>query len=101
MDESLLPSMQQISVWREYSHRSKSVSLLPELQLNEHFCGESYYLKTPEEWKSFVEEREGCLLKAPLSERVKLVQRYIYSFYLRLVHACGCFTGRGYCGTHI
>ena len=37
----------------EYSHRSKSVSLLPELQLNEHFCGESYYLKTPEEWKSF------------------------------------------------
>lgn len=67
VDESLLPSMQQISVWREYSHRSKSVSLLPELQLNEHFCGESYYLKTPEEWKSFVEEREGCLLKAPLS----------------------------------
>ena len=67
VDESLLPSMQQISVWREYSHRSKSVSLLPELQLDEHFCGESYYLKTPEEWKSFVEEREGCLLKAPLS----------------------------------
>ena len=45
VDESLLPSMQQISVWQEYSHRSKSVSLLPELQLNEHFCGESYYLK--------------------------------------------------------
>ena len=35
--------------------------------IRDSFCGESYYLKTPEEWKSFVEEREGCLLKAPLS----------------------------------
>ena len=26
VDKSLLPSMQQISVWREYSHRSKSLS---------------------------------------------------------------------------
>ena len=67
VDETLLPSMEQLNGWREYSHRSKAVSLLPELQLNEHFCGESYYLKTPEEWKAFVEEREGCLLKAPLS----------------------------------
>ncbi len=67
VDEALLPSMEQLNGWREYSHRSKAVSLLPELQLNEHFCGESYYLKTPEEWKAFVEEREGCLLKAPLS----------------------------------
>lgn len=65
--ETLLPSIEQLSSWREYSHRSKAVSLLSELQLNEHFCGESYYLKTPEEWKAFVEERESCLLKAPLS----------------------------------
>ena len=35
--------------------------------MNELFCGESSYLKTPEEWKRFVEEREECLLKAPLS----------------------------------
>lgn len=65
--ETLLPSIEQLSSWREYSHRSKAVSLLSELQLNEYFCGESYYLKTPEEWKAFVEERESCLLKAPLS----------------------------------
>ena len=65
--EVLLPSMWQLNAWREYSHRSKAVSLLPELQLNEYFCGESYYLKTPEEWKAFVEGRECCLLKAPLS----------------------------------
>ena len=67
MDEALLPSMEQLDGLREYSHRSKAVSLLPELQLNEYFCGESYYLKTQEEWKTFVEERECCLLKAPLS----------------------------------
>ena len=65
--EVLLPSMWQLNAWREYSHRSKAVALLPELQLNEYFCGESYYLKTPEEWKAFVEGRECCLLKAPLS----------------------------------
>ena len=67
VDEALLPSMEQLNGLREYSHRSKAVSLLPELQLNEYFCGESYYLKTQEEWKTFVEERECCLLKAPLS----------------------------------
>lgn len=67
MDEALLLSMEQLDGLREYSHRSKAVSLLPELQLNEYFCGESYYLKTQEEWKTFVEERECCLLKAPLS----------------------------------
>ncbi len=65
--ESLLPSVGQLADWRECSHRSKAVSLLPELQLNAYFCGESYYLQTPEEWKNFVEERERCLLKAPLS----------------------------------
>ena len=67
VDEVLLPSMGQLNDLREYSHRSKAVALLPELQLNECFCGESYYLKTPEEWKRFVEERKECLLKAPLS----------------------------------
>lgn len=67
VDEVLLPSMGQLNDLREYSHRSKAVALLPELQLNECFCGESYYLKTPEEWKRFVEGRKECLLKAPLS----------------------------------
>ena len=54
--------MEQLDGLREYSHRSKAVSLLPELQLNEYFCGESYYLKTQEEWKTFVEERELSLI---------------------------------------
>lgn len=67
VDEVLLPSMGQLNDLREYSHRSKAVALLPELQLNEYFCGESYYLKTPEEWKRFVEGWKECLLKAPLS----------------------------------
>ncbi|WP_288786340.1 hypothetical protein [Bacteroides acidifaciens] len=67
VDEVLLPSMGQLNDLREYSHRSKAVALLPELQLNEYFCGESYYLKPPEEWKRFVEGRKECLLKAPLS----------------------------------
>lgn len=65
--DTLLPSMEQLGIWRDCSHRSKAVLLLPGLQLNELFCGESSYLKTPEEWKRFVEEREECLLKAPLS----------------------------------
>ena len=67
VDEALLPSVERLNGLREYSHRFKAVSLLPELQLNEYFCGESYYLKTREEWKTFVEERDCCLLKAPLS----------------------------------
>lgn len=67
VDEALLPSVEQLNGLREYSHRSKAVLLLPELRLNEYFCGESYYLKSPEEWKSFVEGRKECLLKAPLS----------------------------------
>lgn len=67
VNEALLPSVKELNCWREYSHRSKAVSLLPELQLNAYFCGKSYYLKTPEEWKAFVEEQEGCLLKAPFS----------------------------------
>ena len=36
--EVLLPSMEQLNAWREYSHRSKAVALLPELQLNEYLC---------------------------------------------------------------
>lgn len=67
VDEYLLPSMKQLNDWRECSHRSQVVSLLPELRMNSYFCGESYYLQTPEAWKTFVEERRTCLLKAPLS----------------------------------
>ena len=40
---------------------------LPGLRLNEYFCGESFYLSTLAECSAFVEGREACLLKAPLS----------------------------------
>ena len=46
VDEVLLPSMGQLNDLREYSHRSKAVALLPELQLNEYFqkriCYDNY-----------------------------------------------------------
>lgn len=66
-DESQLPTDDYLSDLRHYSHRSQAVELLPKLRLNEFFCGESFYLETLEEWKTFVEKRETCLLKAPLS----------------------------------
>lgn len=67
MDERQLPSMQYLSELRKFSHRSQAVTLLPKLQLNEYFCGESFYLQTQDECECFVEARETCLLKAPLS----------------------------------
>lgn len=67
MDESKFPSLEYLEQLRFYSHRSQAVKLLPDLQLNEYFCGESYYLEKPEAWLTFVEARESCLLKAPLS----------------------------------
>lgn len=67
VDEERLPSMEQLMRLRKNSHRFQAVSLLAKLQLDEYCCGESFYLKTPEEWKSFIEGRGACLLKAPLS----------------------------------
>ncbi|GAE83556.1 hypothetical protein JCM10512_1839 [Bacteroides reticulotermitis JCM 10512] len=66
-DGAQLPSEAYISALRNYSHRSQAVRLLSKLQLNQFFCGESFYLKTLEECEAFVESRETCLLKAPLS----------------------------------
>ena len=67
VNESRLPSLQYIEQLRHYSHRSRAVEMLSRLQLNEYFCGESYYLTAPEGWKTFVESHSACLLKAPLS----------------------------------
>lgn len=66
-EDAVLPSMEQLGVWRQLSHRSQAVALLPRLRLTEHFCGESCYLKSEIEWKFFVEQHDRCLLKAPLS----------------------------------
>lgn len=65
--EDLLLSPAQIELQRQKSHRAQAVDLLPNLQMNKFFCGESTYLTSPEEWKQFVEASSTCLLKAPLS----------------------------------
>lgn len=62
-----LPDGSYIRLLRKYAHRSCAAGLLPQLQLNEYFCGESFWLRSEEEWQVFVESRERCLLKAPLS----------------------------------
>lgn len=67
VEEEGLPSLEHIAELRRLSHRMQVVELLPRLQLNEYFCGESHYLTRPEEWQSFVEEHKSSLLKAPLS----------------------------------
>lgn len=67
VEESKLPSVEQLYKLRSCSHRSCAVELLPHLRLGTYFCGESFYLTLPEAWKSFVESHNTCLLKAPLS----------------------------------
>ena len=67
MDDSQLPSREYLEEVRRLSHRLQAVGLLPKLQMGEYFCGESFYLRTQEDCKSFVEGRKECLLKAPLS----------------------------------
>lgn len=67
IEKHALPSIEQLNKLCSCSHRSCAVELLPHLQLDNYFCGESFYLTLPEEWKSFVESHDTCLLKAPLS----------------------------------
>lgn len=64
---SELPDVEQLQELRSWSHRRSAVELLPRLRLSEYFCGESFYLTLPEEWRCFVESHDTCLLKAPLS----------------------------------
>lgn len=67
VDETELPSVEQLQMFRSCSHRRVAVELLPCLQLGEYFCGESHYMTLSEEWQLFVESHDTCLLKAPLS----------------------------------
>lgn len=62
-----LPSAAALELFRQLSHRGRAVELLPRLQLNEYFCGESQLLTIPSDWQQYVEAHETCLLKAPLS----------------------------------
>lgn len=62
-----LPSFDALAMLRHLSHRERAVELLPRLQLDENFCGESVLLTESSEWQRFVEAHTACLLKAPLS----------------------------------
>lgn len=62
-----LPSADLLEAYRRLSHRNQAVELLPRLRMDEHFCGEAFYLTEPADWQCFVEGRGTCLLKAPLS----------------------------------
>lgn len=65
--ETELPAQAYLEELRHLSHRGRAVELLPRLQLDDSFCGTSFYLTKPEEWQAFVESHPSCLLKAPLS----------------------------------
>ncbi|KAA6333564.1 hypothetical protein EZS27_018037 [termite gut metagenome] len=63
----MLLNKEQLATIRTQSHRLFAVNVLPALQLNDNFCGESFYLTSTNEIRHFVENHETCLLKAPLS----------------------------------
>lgn len=65
--ENSIPSVSDIGCLRQLSHRSQAVNLLPVLQLDEYFCGESFYLTDEVVCRRFVESSDTCLLKAPWS----------------------------------
>ncbi len=67
ISETVLPAPEHLQAMRHLSHRGRAVELLPALQLSGHFCGESAFFTREEEWKTFIENRAECLLKAPLS----------------------------------
>lgn len=65
--ESVLPTQDELAHFRICSSRQLAVRLLPQLQLNEWFCGESFYLSTTDEVETFLRRFPVCVLKAPLS----------------------------------
>lgn len=62
-----IPSVEAIDRLRKFSHRSQAVKLLPALQMDEVFCGDSCYLTDLSDCRAFVKSMDCCLLKAPLS----------------------------------
>lgn len=65
--ESSIPLVSDMDVLRQLSHRLQATLLLPLLQLNEYFCGESFYLIDEDACRRFVESCDCSLLKAPWS----------------------------------
>lgn len=66
IDSRLLPTDEALDTIRRYAHRRFPSVLLPHLRL-EGTCGESFLFENPGDIKHFVENREKCVLKAPLS----------------------------------
>ncbi|MDR2860081.1 MAG: hypothetical protein LBV64_06825, partial [Mediterranea sp.] len=62
-----LPDKEQLAAIRNQSHRLFAVNVLPLLQFNNNFCGESFYLTDTNDIRQFVESYATCLLKAPFS----------------------------------
>lgn len=66
IDSSLLPTDEALGIIRRYAHRRFPSALLPRLR-TEGTCGESFLFENLADIKFFVESRERCVLKAPLS----------------------------------
>jgi hypothetical protein len=62
-----LPGREQLALIRAQSHRLFAVNLLPVLQVDNNFCGKSFYFTNTNDVRHFVENHETGLLKAPLS----------------------------------
>lgn len=67
VNEANLPTQEQLNLIREKSHRLFAVELLKEMQLDERYCGESFYFTGIEDIRRFVESTQLSVLKAPLS----------------------------------
>ena len=69
IDEQVLPSLVQLETIRSYSGRQNAVKLLAELkEMNDDFCGESYFFTNIDDLLSYVYASQGDqVLKMPYS----------------------------------
>jgi hypothetical protein len=69
IDEQVLPTLAQLDTIQFYSGRQNAVKLLSELkQLNDNYCGESYFFTNIDELLSYVyASQSDQVLKMPLS----------------------------------
>lgn len=86
--EEVLPSLDGLERLRQLSHRSQAMELLPRLQLDASFCGESVYLQDMEQCRLFVENKDCCLLKAPWSGSGKGLNWCKGAFTLQIAGWC-------------
>lgn len=67
VSSDVLPSLAKLELIRQYSNRLQAVRLLPKLNKDTHYCGESSYLTEMDSIRHLVENHANCVLKAPLS----------------------------------